>query len=262
CAVGAARSGANGTFMRGWGGSVVVARLESRGGRTEAAELERAHDRVEREAARRLVRQALVHHLHHRPAQEEAVYDDDRDDRQQEDLHVARERGVRPAREERDDQDDQRVHVELHRPPVGVDEIPGQLLSRAAVAGAERPVLAAPHGLHLLGAVLPHLGLFVGRELALAVGGRGATPAAGRGAGDGPVPVGLGRAALGRRPALARLGDWLALSRSFRGLRALGTLGLAVGSSGAAATSEHGDIVLRRTTNVLLAGGRPSVARG
>src|SRR6202020_1996127 len=36
-----------------------------------------------------------------------------------------------------------------------------------------------------------------------------------------------------------RLGGRLALSRSFRGLRALGTLGLAVGRSGAVA-SEHG----------------------
>src|SRR5438270_415239 len=65
-----------------------------------------------------------------------SVDDDDRDDRQQEDLHVVREPGVGLASEQRDDQQDQRVHVELHRPPVRVDVVPGQLLHRPAVARA------------------------------------------------------------------------------------------------------------------------------
>ena len=149
-------------------------------------------------------------------------------------LQVAVERPVRLARHQPDDQDDQRVHVELARPPVRVHVVAGELLDRAAVARAES-AHSSPRRMACI--CRSRSDLAWARALSFS---SGVSLRPGVAAGLGPRPLVVDPvmdryrlasacAALGRRPALARLRGRLALGRGFRGLRALGILGLAFG---------------------------------
>src|ERR1700722_15845782 len=144
-----------------------------RGRHPQLADLQGAHDGVQRQAAHGLARHPLVE----QPAQvaldelglDQQDHGQDQDQRRDEALRRL------PAGEHADQQEHQDIHVVLADAALGVDVVAGQRPCRPAVLRVERPGLAALHGLHLAGPLGAGLRLFLG----------GARPGLRPGPGDG-----------------------------------------------------------------------------